>query len=266
MVINVLSNRETERAVVRCSNGRQLAGLMFLLMVLGIIVWGYWKIVAWMEDADRVPLSQFMVTGDHHCTTNEDIRQSILALGQPASFMRLDVNEIQQQLERLPWIKQVSVRKQWPDELKIHLVEYVPVARWNDLNMLDSSGKAFSVPVEHVGKQSMPMLYGPDGSEKDVLACYRIFNEVLSSAKFQLKAVCMSARYSWQLMLQNNIRLELGRYDKVRRLQRFIEIYPFLLQQAWNDNKRISYVDLRYDLGLAVGWASVFIEPKTEKQ
>ncbi|WP_431188252.1 FtsQ-type POTRA domain-containing protein, partial [Staphylococcus aureus] len=23
--------------------------------------------------------------------------------------------------QRLPWIKQVSVRKQWPDELKIHL-------------------------------------------------------------------------------------------------------------------------------------------------
>ncbi|STM08208.1 cell division protein FtsQ [Escherichia coli] len=44
---------------------------------------------------------------------------SILALGEPGTFMTQDVNIIQTQIEqRLPWIKQVSVRKQWPDELK----------------------------------------------------------------------------------------------------------------------------------------------------
>lgn len=30
--------------------------------------------------------------------------------------MTLDVNEVQQQLERIPWLRQVTVRKQWPDE------------------------------------------------------------------------------------------------------------------------------------------------------
>ena len=44
--------------------------------------------------------------------------------------MTQDVNIIQQQIERMPWIRQVTVRKQWPDELKIHLVEYVPFTRW----------------------------------------------------------------------------------------------------------------------------------------
>ena len=81
--------------------------------------------------------------------------------------MTQDVDVIQQQIERLPWIKQASVRKQWPDELKIHLVEYVPVARWNDLHMVDAEGKAFSVPAERAGKQKLPLLYGPEGSEQD---------------------------------------------------------------------------------------------------
>ncbi len=58
--------------------------------------------------------------------------------------MTRDVNIIQTQIEqRLPWIKQVSVRKQWPDELKIHLVEYVPIARWNDQHMVDAEGNTF---------------------------------------------------------------------------------------------------------------------------
>ncbi|STM57713.1 cell division protein FtsQ [Escherichia coli] len=84
--------------------------------------------------------------------------------------MTQDVNIIQTQIEqRLPWIKQVSVRKQWPDELKIHLVEYVPIARWNDQHMVDAEGNTFSVPPDRTSKQVLPMLYGPEGSANEVL-------------------------------------------------------------------------------------------------
>lgn len=263
--INVRS-REVETSTSGRSYGGQLAGVIFLLMVLGTIIWGGWMVVGWMKDAHRLPLSRLVVTGERHYTTNDDIRQAILAIGAPGTFMTQDVNVIQQQIERLPWIKQASVRKQWPDELKIHLVEYVPVARWNDLHMLDNSGKSFSVPADRVGKQQMPMLYGPEGSEQDVLAGYRTMDEVMNANKFKLKTVSMSARHSWQLTLQDDIRLELGRDDRARRLQRFIGIYPVLLQQARNDNTRISYVDLRYDAGLAVGWAPAFIDPQNSHQ
>ncbi|TKI08758.1 cell division protein FtsQ [Martelella alba] len=255
-----IRNRETEDAAGRRSNGGQLAGLLFLLMVLGTIVWSGWMVIGWMKDAHRLPLSRLVVTGQRVYTTNDDIRQAILSLGPPGTFMTQDVNVIQQQIERLPWIKQASVRKQWPDELKIHLVEYVPVARWNDLHMLDADGKVFSAPAERVGNQPMPMLYGPEGSEQDVLAGYREMNALMTANKFQLKTVSMSARHSWQLTLADDIRLELGRDDRTQRLQRFIGIYPVLLQQARADNKRISYVDLRYDSGLAVGWAPAFID------
>ncbi|EIQ96741.1 cell division protein FtsQ, partial [Yersinia pestis PY-03] len=214
-------------------------------------------VIGWMKDANRLPLSKLVVTGERHYTTNDDIRQAILALGAPGTFMTQDVNIIQQQIERLPWIQQASVRKQWPDELKIHLVEYVPFARWNDLHMIDEQGRSFSVPSERMGKQVLPLLYGPEGSERDVLEGYRAINKVLAANKYQLKMVAMSARHSWQLALDNDVRLELGRSDRMGRLQRFIELYPMLQQQP---DKRVSYIDLRYDTGASVGWAPVFID------
>ncbi len=171
----------------RRSNGTQLAGMIFLLMVLGTVVWSGWAVLGWMKDASRLPLSRLVVTGERHYTTNDDIRQAILALGAPGTFMTQDVDVIQQQIERLPWIKQASVRKQWPDELKIHLVEYVPVARWNDLHMVDAEGKAFSVPAERAGKQKLPLLYGPEGSEQDVLEGYRAMSATLAASKYTLK-------------------------------------------------------------------------------
>ncbi|MFZ4833499.1 cell division protein FtsQ [Rouxiella sp. Mn2063] len=250
----------------RRSNGVQLAGIVFLLLVVATIIWSTIAVLSWMDDAKRLPLSQLVVTGDRHYTTNDDIRQAILSLGEPGTFMTQDVNVIQQQIERLPWIKQVSVRKQWPNELKIHLVEYVPVAHWNDVHMVDAEGESFSLPLERVAKQKMPLLYGPEGSEQDVLQGYQEISQVLAAGKFTVKSVSMTARHSWQVTLDDDTRLDLGRDDRTARLQRFIELYPRFQQQGEADKKRVSYVDLRYDSGAAVGWVPEFIDQQNSNQ
>lgn len=264
--LNVRNREAQEKARSGRSNGSRLAGILFLMMVLGVVLAGGFVVVKWMNDASRLPLSRLVVTGQTHYTTHDDIRQAILSLGEPGTFMSQDVDVIQQQIERLPWIKQVSVRKQWPDELKIHLVEYVPVARWNDMHMVDAEGKSFSVPASHVGKETLPMLYGPEGNETEVLAGYHQMRDVLAASKFKLKVASMTARRSWQLVLDEDIRLELGRNEDMKRLKRFIQLYPSLQQQAQAENKRISYVDLRYDSGAAVGWAPALLETTDSNQ
>ncbi|MFH8133384.1 cell division protein FtsQ [Pantoea osteomyelitidis] len=261
-------NREAQEQRARSgrSNGARLFGIGFLLIVVGIMIFGGLVVLKWMNDASRLPLSRLVVTGQTHYTTNDDIRQAILSLGAPGTFMSQDVNIIQQQIERLPWIKQVSVRKQWPDELKIHLVEYVAIARWNDLHMVDADGVSFSVPANHAGKETLPMLYGPEGSEKEVLAGYHNLSDVLKANKITLKAASMAARRSWQLVTSDDVRIELGRSDTMKRLQRFIELWPVLQQQAQTENKRVDYVDLRYDSGAAVGWSPALMEPQDSNQ
>ncbi|AIN47434.1 cell division protein FtsQ/DivIB [Candidatus Palibaumannia cicadellinicola] len=235
--------------------------LMFLILVLSTILWSCWIFVAWMKN-HCLPLSKLVIVGKLCYTTHNDICQSIMALGVPGTIVTQNVNVIHQQIQKLPWIKQVSVRKQWPDKLKISLVEYVPVARWNDLYMLDNSGQKFSCLTDQRTLGSIPMLYGPQGSEIDVLMGYTNMNQLLKLVNCQIKIVSMSARYSWQLILQDDIKLTLGRKDRIQRLQRFIDMYPILLQQAWKNHKRISYVDLRYQSGFAVGWAPIFIDSK----
>lgn len=220
-------NSDEETPSSRRNNGTRLAGILFLLTVLCTVFVSGWVVLGWMEDAQRLPLSKLVLTGERHYTRNDDIRQAILALGAPGTFMTQDVNIIQSQIERLPWIKQASVRKQWPDELKIHLVEYVPIARWNDQHMVDAEGNTFSVPSDRIGKQVLPMLYGPEGSASEVLQGYREMGQVLAKDKFTLKEAAMTARRSWQLTLNNGIKLNLGRGDTMKRLARFVELYPF---------------------------------------
>jgi cell division protein FtsQ len=263
--LNTRPREEEEKSSGR-NNGTHLAGIIFLLAVVMSVVIGGWMVIGWMEDAQRLPLSKLVVTGERHYTRNDDIRQSIMSLGAPGTFMTQDVNIIQQQIERLPWIKQASVRKQWPDELKIHLVEYVPMARWNDQHMVDAAGNSFSVPAPRTRNQTLPKLFGPEGSEKEVLTGYRDMSEVLAKARFTLKEAAMTARRSWVLTLNNDIKLNLGRGDTMKRLNRFVELYPVLQQQAQTDGKIISTVDLRYDSGAAVGWAPAPVEELNQQQ
>ncbi len=50
--------------------------------------------------------------------------------------------------ESLSWIKTISIRKIWPAQLNINVVEYVPVAKWNQVNYLTADGTIFSLPKE----------------------------------------------------------------------------------------------------------------------
>ncbi|MGL4860480.1 MAG: cell division protein FtsQ [Enterobacteriaceae bacterium] len=245
------------------TNGVQLAGMIFLLLVSGTIVWGGWMVVRWMEDPHRLPLSQLVVSGERHYTTNDDIRRAIMSLGTPGTFMTQNVDIVQRQLQRMPWLRQVTVRKQWPDTLKIHVVEYVPVARWNDLQFIDAEGRTFSLPDERTGKLVLPMLYGPEGTGKEVLQEYGKVERKLATAHLRVKSITMSERRSWQLVLDNDLRVELGKHDQDLRLQRFMQVYPLLEQQGAQMHQRINYMDLRYDTGLAVDWQPV-AEPATQ--
>lgn len=233
----------------------QFFGMIFLFMVLGVTIWSGWSVLLWMKDVRRQPPLKLEVEGEHFYTTQKDIREVFLELCTSGTFIELDVEAIQKQIYRLPWIKKVSVRKQWPDRIKIHLVEYIPVACWNDLNKVDSDGVSFSEPLDWIENQSFPLLYGPEGREKEVLEGYRVMNSILLPRNYRLKSVVMSARHSWFLILDNNICLKLGREYCTDRLHRFIELYPFLKRQGQATNKRVSYIDLRYESGASVAWA-----------
>lgn len=242
----------------------QLLDCILISIATISIIWSVYKIKIWVNFTCCSPVSYMIVTGKRFYTTDTDIHQLIEKLGALGAFVTKDVNIIQKQIESLPWIQQVSIRKQWPDILKIHIVEYIPVAFWNDFQTISTTGTIFKVPKKYRGDDDttvIPLLYGPEGSEQTVLANYYVFNEILKSSKFQIKSVKMDTRYSWQLILQDNIHLKLGRNNIIERLCYFIKIYPILIQKINNNNKCIDYIDLRYRSGFVVKWASNSITP-----
>ncbi|MGO2507817.1 cell division protein FtsQ/DivIB [Vibrio hibernica] len=227
-----------------------LGGVFLLLVVISIITVVY-STVSWMTDSQRLPLSRVMIEGKlTHVSPNEvqDVLSKVPNMG---TFMTQDVNSLQAALKTLPWVKQVSVRKQWPDLIKAYIVEYKANAIWNSNALLNANGKVFNGNPADINS-NIVNLYGPDGSSEKVLSVWETSNRLLKPLGRTITSVVLNERRAWQIILDNGIRLELGKDARENRLNRFIQLYRRLGDKA----EQVSYIDLRYDTGAAIGWIS----------
>ncbi|MEW9797222.1 cell division protein FtsQ/DivIB [Alteromonas sp. CYL-A6] len=221
-------------------------GVVFLALVLIGLIVGIVKVRAWLQDEQQMPVQVVDFSGDYQ-EVDVTRLERLIRESQPGSFFSLDVNDVHKLMEAQPWIYRASVRKQWPNTLKIYLVEQQPVAHWNDDLLLNPYGESFDATVSD---RALPRLYGPGGSEKTALQGYNAMQSLLATIGMPIAELSLSERFAWQVQLSNGIELNLGRKEFIDRLQRFIDIYPLLARQP----KSVRYVDLRYDTGLAVGW------------
>lgn len=225
-------------------------GMVFFLTVLISMIWGYNRIVDWLMDEKQVPLRHVVVSGDLRYANPKLIETKVLGT-KIGSFFNVDVNQVQQDIEALSWVYRVSVRKKWPDILTVHVTEQQPVARWNDEALVNVHGEVFNAELPN--EAVLPRLYGPKGSAFDALKGFRDMSSLLTINGFDIEALELSARFSWQLTLNNGVSLKLGREKTVERVQRFIDLYSVIEQRK---PEKVQSIDLRYDTGMAVSWYS----------
>jgi len=241
-------------------------GLAFFVCVLiSLVSIGWWLTKIFIEQ-EHSPVNSIVISGEMPYTQREEVlgAMSDINLG---NFFQVDVNDIQSQVSALPWVYSVAVRKQWPNEVKIYVVDQTPIALWNGDFLLNQFGKAFQAE-KNVLKQNLPEFFGPEGSELLALENFTNLNDLLEYRNLSIDELILSERFSWQLTLNNGVRLNLGREERVKRVQRFMDVYPLIKthlaeqEKQKNNHKKqlkqaVDYIDLRYDTGLAVGWKQV---------
>lgn len=226
-----------------------LSGIVFFLTVIFLMIWGYNALLHWAKNKKDVPINQVVVHGEFNYLNAADLENKIKQK-LDGSFFSLNVEQLRRIIQDDPWIYGVSIRKEWPQKVHVFIVEQKATAKWNNDLLLNQFGDVFFANGIQVD-ELLPKLYGPEGTEKDVLKGYVDMQYLLELHEFKIRELVLSERYAWQIWLEKGIHLNLGRADKMSRVQRFIDMYPLLEQYNEQD---IAQVDLRYDIGLAVSW------------
>lgn len=229
-------------------------GVCFFALVILSIATLCWHLVEKMSADESVPVTSVVIGGEMPYTQTRDIEVAIenVNLG---NFFQVDVDEVRQRVADLPWVYSVSVRKKWPNELKIYVVDQTPVAVWNGDFLINKQGVAFQADISRV-THYLPAFFGPEGAEETALENYVNLSKLLEYDEIRIDEVMLSERYSWQLTLDDGVTLNLGRENRVQRIQRFLDAY-LEIKSHEKSGQTIDYIDLRYDTGLAVGWKEV---------
>ena len=216
-----------------------------IFILLGLI---FWFVEEQLRDPNRYPLKIVKVEGDLHYLTPSDIQSAVVDIAQGGWFS-VDLNQIRQTVEAIPWVEHASIRRIWPATIELNIVEQKPYVRWGAKGLLNLRAESY-LPRNGVIPQYLPLLSGPEGSEKQVAKRYVAINKQFKPLNLALKGLTLNQRGAWTLLLDNEIRVELGVDQIETKLQRLLNSYPILNNHP--EQGKLIKIDCRYPNGLAV--------------
>ena len=197
-----------------------------------------------------MPIKQIALNSDGVQVSRQKVSEAITQYVQ-LGLLGVELEQAQQALIDIPWVAEVRLSRQWPDTLRIDVVEQVPVARWLDGGLVGMSGDIFT-PANAKLFSSLPSLVGPAERYDEVLSMYTELGRLINGAAgLNLMELTLKSNGRWHAELSNGVQLKFGKSGLVTKTQRFLKVYETSLTSKFD---QVEAVDLRYEFGMAVSW------------
>lgn len=190
------------------------------------------------------PLKEVKVDGTLHHVTRDQVKL-IVDRHLRGNFFTLDLVQARNAFQKLPWVRNVSVRRRWPDKLEVTVEEHKELARWGNIALVNSYGELF-----HAASDSeLPVFYGPGDGVREVAEKYGSYSALLAPTGMKIMQLALSPRRAWEIGTDSGMTIAVGRDQMEARLKKFATAYVKTLGSL---NVKVAYADLRYPNGFAV--------------
>jgi cell division protein FtsQ len=230
-------------------DARRVDALARALLVLAV-AFAAWAGTTWLVRQPMFAFTEVVVKGPL-VRANPAHIEAVIRDELAGTFFTMNLDKSRAALARVPWVRKVALRRQWPHRLEVTVEEQAPLARWNDSGLVNTDGEVFVASYD----DDLPQFNGPDGRSAELAARYREWTDALAPIRLSVRAVDLSARGGWRLdaasAAGNALSIEMGRDDPSARLARFIAVYGRTVGVLAGSGTKIEYVDLRYRNGFA---------------
>jgi len=222
--------------------------LVSLVAVFAFLASGHFA-YRYLSQPGKLPLRVVEITGEFSHLRHAAIEAEV-ATAIDGGFFTVDMQKVRDAVRAMPWVEEVSVRRVWPDTLRMHVVEQIPLAHWGENALVNLHGEVFEPQVPAVYGQ-LPRLRGEKDSAPQVVNFYLQMRSALVGGDLVISELQLNGRHEWEVLFSNGLSLMLGRDDPESRAADFLQVYPRLLANAPRMPQRI---DMRYEHGFAVRW------------
>jgi len=200
---------------------------------------------AWyaFDSISAQPIREVTFAGDLSRVSRADLDAFARSV-QGASPASASLEAVLAAARRIPWVREATVRRRFPDAIQVTLEAYQPLARWGDASLVSTRGEVFDAEYDGF----LPRLRGPEGSAPRVAAMYPAIARALAPLASPVTEAIFSPRGAWQVVLGSGLTLDVGRDDVEARLARFAAAWPQLSSQGVSSR----HADLRYANGFAL--------------
>ncbi len=193
---------------------RRIANALFVFSVLALLYVAVHYIV---HQPKLLPIQTVRLSS----TPDRVMPAEVLAMVQRSvqgNFLTVNIDSLRQSLETIPWVRNVNVRREFPDRLVVEIEEHKPLAHWNDEALVNQQGEVFLAETT----EKLPRFIGVEGSSAEVSKAYAELSNQLAVLNLHVTQLALSARHAWQLHLSDGTVVELGREALQERLARFV--------------------------------------------
>ncbi len=195
-----------------------------------------------------LPIRMIQLSGTFENLDQQELESSLKQyIGR--EFFSLDIHQVQQTLHAKSWTDSVSVRRIWPDILRVMVKEKIPVARWDEQHLLSDSAMVFEADTKLFSH--LPVVHAASHPPAWVLRQFYRLEAKFNSVDERLIALQVDSRGALNVELINGLQIKLGRQDIDHKIDRLVSIY---LKQILPRREQIQRLDLRYSNGFAVAW------------
>ncbi len=219
---------------------------LLVFVLFGTLAWSGWMLQAGWQQTVVSP-DQVRIEGQFKHLSTDEVQHRI-APKLVGGYFSIDLQAVRTEVQKLPWVQDVSVRRQWPSGLLITVQEKTAVAYWNDDALLSSEGKVFH-PVHIERDMALPQLAGPQGMQQSVWQFMDRLQPAFAALDRQVEKLVLDPRRAWQIHLADGTLIRLGRNQSEQRLQRFLKVFAMPNAPALGE---AVVVDMRYPNGFAM--------------
>jgi len=193
-------------------------------------------------------ISDVRIVGNLRWVSSEELKLAI-ARRIRGGFFGVDIAAVRESALAVPWVRDVSVRRVWPGELRVTVVEERPIAHWAGGGLITDRGTLLPVR-QGAGEGGLPVFEGPREAIPVLREGLREFSAIFDGIGGGIARLTRSAAGNWTLEFEDGVRL-VFRDEQKRRVRRFAAVY---LSTLIGRRKSIDRIDLRYPNGFAVRW------------
>ena len=182
-------------------------GFIFLLSIFVVI-----QFLARVD----LPIKQISIIGEYQHIDKEQV-DLIANEYIEGNFFSINLDQTRHAFKKLAWVREIAIRKKFPDTLEVTIEEHKPIARWGRVGLVNSYGEIFNA----ASQEDLPSFIGYETFVKEMTLKFMEMNKILSKELMQVGTITLSERLSWEVITDNQVRVILGKDNIIKKLNLF---------------------------------------------